>query len=159
MKKLIYLLLTSLSALADPVSFAWSPVPEADEYRLYTTSGTFETTDTRITVDIPPDAQAYLVAVNGIGESDPTPSLVYHPVIVDLVLEHSRNLPEFFEFTRWELFRLPDVLFDPASLNVKQVLEAVPGRVAVYTPLMSVKIGVTSDSGRKFFRSYVAVRP
>lgn len=162
MKKLFCLLLTSLTCFADQVSFSWEPVPFVDGYRLYTTSGTFETLGTyssSITVTLPPEARAYLVAFNFVGESDPTPSLLYHPLIIDVVMQTTSNLRDYYEIARWELFRIPDVLFSPDVLNVEQRMTITPERVGVVALEESFKIAIsTIEERKKFFRSYVAVR-
>lgn len=157
MKKLICLLLTTLSSLADPITFEWSPVPTATGYRLYTTSGTFETTGTRITVPIPPEAQAYLVAFNSFGESGPTPTLKYHPAIVFLLLEQSDRLGGWNDSWLWELFRMPDVLFVPAMINIPQRLNITAAGVEITTSRGVFLFPLPNREGRKFFRSYVAV--
>lgn len=172
MKKLILLLLVaSLNCLADPVSFSWLPNPETDQitgYRLYTGS-TFSTPDNatvippsmnHATIDVAPGQCVWLTAFRSEIESAPAGPLCYHAVVVELVLEGSKGLPGWVNVKRWELLRIPDVLFTPGMTDVLQVLEMTRERVGVRTPLGDFKVGVdTTGEGKKFFRSYVAARP
>lgn len=169
MKLLIAYILAATSLLADNVSFTWRPNTESNlaGYNLYLAPSvgivaeqSFFTSGTRITVDMPPGYIAWLTAINTAEqESDPTYPLTYNPVVVELVLQGTKDLPDWVDVSRWELFRRPDAVFNPASVNIAQVLEMTRERVGIRTPLGHFKIGVDTTVGIKFFRSYVASRP
>lgn len=177
MKKLICLLITSLTCAADPVSFSWRVNPEPDlyGYRLYT-GRVFSQPETvtvvppdaflpgsffiNATIEVPPGHCVWLTAFRAEQESFPAGALCYNPVLVELVLQNAANLPAWTEAIRWELFRVPDVLFTASMLNVVQTLEMTPERVGVRTNARGdFKIGVDTSAGKKFYRSYVASRP
>lgn len=171
MKTLIanILLFLALTARADTVSFKWRANPESNitGYILnvgptFANSVAFDIppTQTRVTVVMAPHQFAWLRARNSAGlDSLPAGPLEYRPVAAELILQVTKDF-FWLEYERWELFRMPDVIFDYSRLNITQRLEMIPDRVAVRTSVGEFKSTVnTSEPGQKFFRSYVAARP
>ena len=147
---------------SDPIPLTWRLSP--DTHRLYIGAlpgqhqrvFTVPAGQNHITVDMPEWHYAWLTAFDGVLESPPTPPVQYRPVTAELVLGHLfSNAKE----ARWDLFHAPDVLFDPASLNIPQVLEWDGACVIIHTPRGDFSAEIDRSDAAKYLRSYVAARP
>lgn len=172
MKKLIVsILLACLNILhADIVAFKWSPNTEADlagyvlrtgpAMGMPTQTHTYDTTQTRAVVAMPPHYQAWLAAVNTAGlESDPAGPLEYKPVIVLLTVESTRQA---HPWVIYEIFRIDESIFDPASANIQTKLSITKGTLKVEflnTTFPKANFFITPTFPDEFFRCYVAPNP
>lgn len=175
MLKTILLLICSVLVVdADPVSFAWNHNTESDlaGYRLYTGAQPYVGSEVvimnagqnRVTVDMPPGHYAWLTAFSTAAlESESSSALLYRPMIVEMVLEGADEITGsvFFpssEVQRWEIFRLPDVLFDPVMAEIPSRLNITRSRVEIITDTRTYQTLLDTLEGQKFFRSFVAAR-
>jgi len=173
---IICFLFTGIAAIhADSVSFTWNHNTEPDlaGYRLYYGSQPYAAIETvvipagqnRVTVDIPPDRYIWLTAFSTAAlESEPTSALLYHPTIVEMVLESADEIkaPIFTPSAgveRWEIFRIPSVLFDPITAEIPSRLNVTRSRIEIITDTHTFQAPIDTTEGQKFFRSFVAVRP
>lgn len=162
--KIIFLLIWSalVVARADSVTFEWAHNPEPDlaGYRLYIGASPYipEATfvipagQNRVTVNMQPGQIAWLGAFNAYAESNPTPTILYRPIIGTMVLEFSEDLLNYSELVRSEAFRIPDINFNSVPtprLNITK------DWVQVHVGGWSYFLAVEMSEGKKFFRARI----
>jgi hypothetical protein len=175
MKKLFaLLLLICLNASADQVSFGWSPntEPKLIGYRLFwgALGGSFDQMVfipagvNRVTVEMEPESDAFLIAFSQTTTSFPTGILHYHPSISEVVLDETSNLRTWTRAESWEIYRAPDAVFHPPAAAMQLFISrrgvvGIRALVSLWESPVVFSHPVDFADAEKFFRSYVAVRP